>query len=317
MAGPPTRPRAARGPTRTRRSLAAGSPRVTRPLPGARAACRGCGGAGDRSGRGAWGCNKEDVFPDLGDPEGPGLWIPQRAEPVQAGGCPPRPSLGFPPALPAPPVVFLSSPGRAQPEPHRTWAGGSRPGRSRQLSQAPRARSPCSRSRLHGGPGLPGTPPQAPAQGLTPLPPSARRSRPPSHSHTHPVLGKPQPHGWVCTFAQNNNPLCRLPFATHCVEEPFPCHIPPAALLPILQPCSCDPQGQTHTGLQPSAQPPGAPSYPTPGAWQGRSRSRGPGPAQNWGHEDSKPLGSPPDPSLQASPIVPPGTLADPGDAQG
>lgn len=152
------------------------------------------------------------LFRDLGDAEGPGgprALGPPAHELAQAGGGPrvPRsrlPSRSLPPCL-----LFSSSPGCAQPEPHRTWAGGSRPGRSRQLSGAPEARSPCARSRLPGGPG----------RGESTPDPSSGRESPPTDRHL-PILS------WRSLRAtsgssQNNNPLC------HCVEEPFPCHISP------------------------------------------------------------------------------------------
>lgn len=77
LAGPPTRPLEAGGATSSREKagsqVAEGYPTPSQ-VPGrAEGEWRvGCG-AGDPPGRGARGCNKEDVFPDLGDPEGPGL----------------------------------------------------------------------------------------------------------------------------------------------------------------------------------------------------------------------------------------------------
>lgn len=167
--------------TSTRVKATSGSPRVTRPFPRAPGCAEGewavrCG-AGDLPGQGAW------AFSDLGDPEGPRLGSPARGA-CPGMGRPPRPSL--PPSLPrppSPPVVFLSSPGCAQLEPHRTWAGGSRPGRSRLLSGASGTRSPCARSRLPGGQRRRGIPPQPPAWGFTPL----------GNLHPNPVVEKPRP----------------------------------------------------------------------------------------------------------------------------
>lgn len=94
------------------------------------------------------------LFPDLGDPEGPGLWGPQRAEPVQAGGgpCVPRsrrPSRSLPPRL------LFSSPLPTARSPSPTGPGQAAPAPgARRLSGAPRARSPCARSRLPGCPGI-------------------------------------------------------------------------------------------------------------------------------------------------------------------
>ena len=179
------------------------------------------------------------------------------------------------------PVVFLSSPGCAQPEPHRTWAGGSRPGRSRQLSGAPEARSPSARSRLPGGPG----------RGESTPDPSSGRESPPTDRQL-PILS------WRSLRAtsgssQNNNPLC------HCVEEPFPCHISPRALLFILQTFSCDPRPlrvkYTHTSFALTPAPrPSPPAVPLPHPWvlAGRdtAHNRRHGQGQNRGREDPEPL---------------------------
>lgn len=179
-AGPPTRPLVAGGATSTREKASSGAPRVTRPRPGAPGRAEGeWGWVAELTTCQVWG---RGLSSDLGDPEGLGPGSRQRAEAVQAGGWggaggwPPRtplaPSLPLPPS---PPVVFFSFPGCAQPEPHRTWAGGSRPGRPRQLSGAPRARSPCTRSPRPCGPGRPGLPPTPrfpppPLQGLNSSP---------------------------------------------------------------------------------------------------------------------------------------------------
>ena len=155
------------------------------------------------------------------------------------GGWPPRPSL--PPSLllpPSSPVVFLSSPGCAQPEPHRTWAGGSRPGRSRQLNGAPEARSPCARSRLPGGPG----------RGESTPDPSSGRESPPTDCHL-PILSLSlRPTSGSARLLKTI-----IPFAI-VWKNPSLLTSAPRALLFTLQPFGCDPhpQGSVRFCLDPS-----------------------------------------------------------------
>lgn len=64
-------------------------------------------------------------FPDLGNPEGPGLWVPQRAEPVQAGSAPA--SLAPAPSRSRPPRLLFSSPLPAARSPSPTGPGQAAP----------------------------------------------------------------------------------------------------------------------------------------------------------------------------------------------
>lgn len=227
------------------------------------------------------------LFPDLGAPRSGSISV--RAS--TGAGRPPRPSL--PPSLPlppSPPVVFLFSPGCAQPEPHRTWAGGSRPGLSRQLSGAPRARSPSARSLLPGGPGRAESTPD-PSPGL---------SSPPTHQLGRVANRHPPIPSWRSLSPTPGSALLLktiIIFAT-VWKEPSLITSPPGALLPILQPFSCDPRRpSTHrsAALSPALRA-SPPTVPLPHPWVLAGRATAHNPRHGQGQKrDHKLLWSPPD----------------------